>query len=65
MLCPHCQEYDIENEIEIDPIYTEAEHTKIAELKEELNDVYTLLGETSQELHLLKRNLNEYNKTSG
>jgi len=47
MLCPHCQEYDISNEIEIDPIYTEAEHTRIKELEEELDDMYTQLGKES------------------
>jgi len=59
MRCPHCQEYDIENEVEIDPVYTEAEHTRIQELEEELDNAYTIIGETAQELARLRVKLQE------
>jgi len=54
MRCPHCDEYDIDEVVEIEPTYTEKEKTKIKELQEELEDAYTLIGEQGGELYRAK-----------
>jgi len=57
MLCPHCEEYDISNEVESDPVYTEKEKTLIKELEEEIQELYTLIGEQGRSMYLLQEKL--------
>ena len=61
MLCPECLEYDIENEIEIEPTYTCKEKTKIKDLEDELHLAYTLVGEQGEEIYKLKEQIRRLN----
>ena len=59
MRCPHCEEDDIDCEVEIEPTVTDKEKTRIKDLEDELHDSIALIGEQGADMYRLKLTIAE------